>query len=404
MLRSTFRPQVEALEDRAMMNASAWTMLRPPLWAPAESRSAVPPPALVRSLSDPQAFIKNQMQQARLAGVSVAVIRGDELLFSAGYGKANFARRLSMAATTPQLLASVSKTVTAVAAMQLVEAGQLDLDADLNDYLPFSVRNPNAPQTPITLRMLLTHTSSIVDNDTFSEVAYARGDSPVALGDLLRDYLTPNGRYYDADNFLPDAPGSAADYSNMGSALVGYVVEVVSGQSFDRYCHDHLFAPLGMTSTSWKLAGLNRATLAMPYEYRGGSFVAAGHYGFPDYPNGQLRSNVLDMSRFLRAFVNDGQSQGVRILSAASVAEMRRLQIPQLDSAQGLMWYYDTLNGQRVLGHDGGETGVNTLMFYRPADGVGVLVFSNTSAAGARRQDRQDAAVVAIAEKLLQLV
>lgn len=131
-------------------------------------------------------FVQSQITDAKLAGVSVAVVRGNTVLMSAGYGTANFESGKQISADTPFLIASVSKVVTAVSAMRLVDSGQLDLDRNINDYLPFNVANPNHPNTPISARMLMTHSSSIIDNDTFAAIAYSDGDSPVALGDLMR--------------------------------------------------------------------------------------------------------------------------------------------------------------------------------------------------------------------------
>lgn len=188
----------------------------------------------------------------------------------------------------------------------------------------------------------------------------------------------------------------------MGSAMLGYLVEEVSGQPFDEFSKQQIFDPLGMSNTSWKLAGLNPNDVAMPYEYSGTNHVAQGHYGFPDYPNGQLRSSTNDMARFLRAFIGDGELQGARILSATATAEMRKLQIPNLDNSIGLTWTYDQIGGQSILGHNGGETGANTFMFYRPGDGMGVIVFTNTSAENEDLQDDQDNAVTDIAAELIK--
>lgn len=158
-----------------------------------------------------------------------------------------------------------------------------------------------------------------------------------------------------------------------------------------------------MSHTSWKLAGLNPATVALPYVYRAGRLSSAGHHGAPDDPNGELRSSALDMSRFLRAFMNGGILQGRRILSAALVAQMGRVQVPHLDPNLGLVWYYYNVGGYRVLGHEGAEIGVGTDMFFRPHDRVGALVFSNTSADDEGRQQDQSNALADIEERILRL-
>ncbi len=391
-----FVPRLESLEQRDLPSQlSLGHVAAPTLLHVASTTTA--------ARAGFEQFVRQQIAQTHLAGVSVVLVRGDQLLFADGFGAANIRSGLAMTPATPLMLASVSKTVTAVAAMQLVESGKLNLDQDIDNYLPFAVRNPRYPDVPITLRMLLTHTSSISDNDPFPAVAYSKGDSPIRLSAILPAYLTPSGQYYDPGNFLHARPGSTYQYCNIGVALVGYLVEVAAHQPFDLYCRDHIFRPLGMRHTNWKLAGLNPATVAMPYEYDAGRLVAQGQYGFPDYPDGQLRSSALDMSRFLRAFMNDGALDGTRILSARSVAEMRRVQFPQIEPSQGLVWYYDQVGSFRVLGHMGSESGVDTIMFFRPRDRVGVLVFSNTDAANADAENRQENAIVAIGAKLFGL-
>jgi CubicO group peptidase (beta-lactamase class C family) len=278
------------------------------------------------------------------------------------------------------MLASISKTVVGVAAMQAVEDGLLDLDADVNDVLPFAVRNPVFPDDAITLRMLLAHVASLRDNWQVLNHVYVRGDSPVALGDFLAGYFVPGGADYDAErNFTGHAPGRAYAYCNEGVALAAYLVEVAAGIAFDAWCEARIFEPLGMASTGWHLRDLERRDVAMPYRYRSGPdrYRPTGQYGYPDYPDGQLRSSAADLSRFLRAFVGFGELDGVRILRTDSVEEMRRMQFGDAVRGQGLVWYVLHRNGERLLGHNGGDSGVATQMFFRERDGTGVITLAN---------------------------
>ncbi len=163
--------------------------------------------------------------------------------------------------------------------MHLVETGELTLDDPVGDHLDFEVDHPTDP-TAITARMLMTHTAGIADNWGAMGAVIVDGDSPIALGDFLADYLVPGGEWYSAsDNFVQDGVLSARQYSNIGAALAGYLVEAVSGVPFSSYCESHIFEPLGMTDTGWHLADLDEDILAVPYDWSGEDWEPIEHYG-----------------------------------------------------------------------------------------------------------------------------
>ncbi len=118
----------------------------------------------------------------------------------------------------------------------------------MNDYLPFRVVNPHFPDVPITFRMLLTHTSSIQDNggQLWGAQGYSDGDSPVSLREWVEGHFVPGGKYYTGSDYMVAPPGTVFEYSNFGFALLGYLVESISGIPFDIYTRQHIFEPLGM--------------------------------------------------------------------------------------------------------------------------------------------------------------
>src|SRR5262249_12003616 len=147
--------------------------------------------------------------------------------------------------------------------------------------------------------------------------------------------------------------------------------------TYEAYTRAHVFAPLGMSETAWRLAEIDLAHLATPYEWTGGAYRALPHDGYPDWPAGTLHTSVMQYARFLIAFIQDGVYRGVRVLGAASAREMKRAQIPELNPDQGLVFYYEMHGGARVLGHNGADPGVSTIMGYDPASGAGAIVFTN---------------------------
>jgi len=202
-------------------------------------------------------------------------------------------------------------------------------------------------------------------------------DSPISLAALMRGYLIPGGAYYDKDkNFEPKAPGTIAEYSNMGMVLAGYLVEVISGVPFDQFCKDHIFTPLGMHKTSWRLAGIDQSMLAMPYNKSSVGYVPYGHYGEPDYPDGMLRTSINELAQFLISYMQDGRHNGKRILKSDTVEAMLESQTP-LKRSHGLGWIRQTINDETVWGHDGDDHGAGTKMWFDPDNKVGVILMTN---------------------------
>jgi CubicO group peptidase (beta-lactamase class C family) len=357
-------------------------------------------------------FIRERLESDHVPGFSACVVNRERLVWSGGYGFANIADQVPMTPETLQNIGSISKTVTATAVMQLWEDEGFALDDDVNDYLPFAVRNPRFAETPITFRQLLTHRSSITDGPSYGD-SYACGDPSVSLADWIRGYFVPDGPYYDPEeNFHVWAPGTEDPpprpraYSNVGYGLLGYLVETISGTSFESYCDDKIFAPLGMANTAWHLADIDTSMHAVPYSYVEGEFTLPADqpfdsllpapgltpedirpdshvphclYSFFNYPDGLVRTSVLELSRFLRAYILGGEFEAGRILEQETVDTMLSFD----HYGRGLCWSPREMdNGGFLWGHGGGDPGIATYLGFRPDDGVGVIVFHNTSSPG----------------------
>jgi CubicO group peptidase (beta-lactamase class C family) len=340
---------------------------------------ATPVGARTRSRTALDEFVLEQMRSGRLPGLSATVVRDGAVVWAGAYGWANIRAERRVRPDTPFMLASISKTVIATAVMQGVEDGIVDLHADVNDVLPFRVRLPDHPRRPITAWHLLTHTSGIRDRWSVWDDLYSEGDSTMPLGVFLRRYLEPGGAYYRSNNFFSFAPGADYRYSNIGASLAAYVLEVAVGKPFDEWCEDRIFYPLGMGRTAWHLDDLPRREVAMPYRWSAARdrYVAYGQYGYPDYPDGQLRASASDVARHILMFMGGGTLDGVRVLQADTVREMRRSQAPEVVDGQGLIWYRTHHRGRTLIGHNGGDYGVATVAFYDPGAGTAVVVLGN---------------------------
>ncbi|QQS31343.1 MAG: beta-lactamase family protein [Sphingobacteriales bacterium] len=327
-------------------------------------------------------YILDEMNFERFPGASTVIVKDNKIVWIQSYGFADVENAVPVSDSTVFLLASVSKVFTGTAAMQLFENNVIDLDEDVNLYLPWTLSIPGFSGNPVTFRHLMTHTSSIRDNYTVMETYYDNPDPTISLADCMHRYFSTIGIDYEPGaNFLPNAPGSIFEYSNMGTALNGYLVELASGMPFDQYCNLHIFDKLCMNKTSWFFSEFDSAEVARPYQYTGGSYVPYPHYGFADYPDGQLRSNVTDLAKFMIAYLNGGTFGANSILSASSINQMWSPQIPAIDQYQGLNWYQEELyhdSGTTWLwGHNGGEMGVSTELYLDPVNKIGVCVLTN---------------------------
>ncbi len=329
-------------------------------------------------------YIQSEMSFEKLPGVATIIVKNGEIVWVESYGYADVENAVPVSDSTIFMLASLSKVFTGTALMQLFENGQLDLDEDINNYLPYNVDVPGFVGDSITFRQLMTHTASIQDNGVVMDTYYDYPDPSISLYDCVSNYFSVMGLNYDpANNFFNNAPGTLYEYSNMGTALNGYMVEAVTGGLFDDFCDSSIFAPLCMENTAWHFADFDSANVARPHQYIAGNYVPYAHYGFADYPDGQLRSNVYDLANFMVAILNGGTLGSNSILSSASVNEMLTPQVPALEPTQGLNWYQEELfynggnNSAMLWGHNGGESGVSTDMYLDPTNNIGICVLTN---------------------------
>jgi len=302
----------------------------------------------------------------------IGVIRPEGTRWVEGFGLADLEQGLRASGDTIAMWASSSKVVTAAAAMKAMETKGIALDAPVNAHLPFKVGNPGFPETPITFRMLLTHTSSILYNLGPGNSLYADGDATMPLGEFLREYLVPAGRFYKRSNYGASAPGSVWVYSNINASLLGYLVERITGTPFNEFCRRALFAPLGMREASWFLRDLDVSHLAVQYRAprASGASRRVASYHWPGYPDGMLRCSARDMLRMMGAFLGGAGLDGKPVLSPAIVAEMftpqgiDRAQLkgrsPIVSLDHGLAWRLLDLDGRRIWSHNGNGSGMTT--------------------------------------------
>ena len=326
-------------------------------------------------------------------GLAVSVIKDGRPFWSYTYGYADVEKEIPLDTTVIMNIGSVSKTITTTAVLQLWENGKLNLNEDVSEYLNFVVRNPNYEEEPITVKHLLTHTSSIKDSKAYQE-SYRCGASDVPLSEWIGNYFTVEGRYYSReDNFHEWEPGDGYKYSNVAYGLLGLIVEEVSGQPFSEYCAEKIFTPLEMHNSAWFRKDIDTSKQSKQYALRtkenqesawmskliakkAGEFYELCDYSFYNYPDGLFKTTIQELSHFMMVAMNEGQYGHHQILKPSTVKEMLTLQVENYD-IQGLGWKKINYENFSFWGHSGRDPGVRTHMYFGPETGIGIILFQN---------------------------
>ncbi|MGH8242358.1 MAG: serine hydrolase [Steroidobacteraceae bacterium] len=320
-----------------------------------------------------EGFFPYALARDDIAGAAVAIVKDGEILSARGYGFADVARRRRVdPARTLFRTGSVGKLFTWTAVMQQVEAGRLDLDRDVNDYLDFRIPPRNG--RPVTLRNLMTHTPGF-EEAVKNLVAY--DVEALATPEAYLKSWTP-GRIF--------PPGEVPAYSNYGVTLAGYIVERVTGETYDDYVDRHIFAPLGMvrSTTRQVMPARLEDDMSRGYELRSG--LARPFERFGVSPAGGATATATDMARFMIAWLQDGELHGARILrpETARLTLGARLPLVPPLNAMRLGFFEKGPEGRHGIGHDGDSQFFHAALNLFPDEGVGVyLVMNSTGRAGA---------------------
>lgn len=309
------------------------------------------------------AWLGYQRVRRRIPGLSVGVVHGDAPVFARGYGYADEAARRRASETTGYRIASISKTFTATAVMQLAERGAVRLDERVERYVPW-IRSGNGPAAPFTVRQLMSHTAGV-----------ERDGTPHWVTDRFptRDELRTRAR----NGLAVLAPLERWKYSNVGYAVLGEVVAAASGQAFDDYVRAHIVAPLGLRQTGFAITPGVLKTLAAGYgrEYPGRrreTFANPDANAFR--PAAGLVSTAADLCAYMSAhFPGSG-----RLLADLSKREMQQPQgLPTDDGQYGLGFAIWPLDGASIVGHGGGFQGFSTAIGMDMDRRIGVTVLTN---------------------------
>lgn len=323
--------------------------------------------------------IDSVMKQYSMIGVSVAVVKNRKLKYTHSFGLKNRETNTPLNDTDIFRIASISKSFSATSVMQLVQAGKVSLEDDVSNLIGFPVRNPNFPDKVITLKMLMSHTSSLNDSQ----------------GYFTLDSINPNKTQNSANCYNAYAPGEGYEYCNLNYNMVGTIIEKVSGQRFDQYVKSHILDPLHLYG-GYEVAALDSNRFVTLYEYDSATQIftpapdayhqrkeVISHYveGYstPVFsPTGGMKISATDLAKYMTMHMNYGKYKGVRIISTKS-AQTMQTKVSDGEGGYGLAMYItkDILPEKTMIGHTGSAYGLYSMMFFQPKEKFGIVVITN---------------------------
>ena len=320
------------------------------------------------------------MIRYKAVGMAVAVVKGEDVIYNQAFGLKDIENQTAL--TTQHLfrIASISKSFSATAIMQLVEQRKLALNDDFSKLVGFKVRNPKFPNTVITLKMVLSHTSSINDSEGYFNL----------------DVINPDKNQNWEKCYNGYAPGKGYQYCNLNFNMVGAVIEKTSNERFDNYINKHILKPLGLYG-GYCVDSLDNKLFASLYEYNTTSkkyIVSAAAYDprraeLKNYqigyttpifsPTGGMKISALDLAKYMSMHLNKGTYKGQKIISKSSAKIMQK----PISANEGYGLAIETnshiVEGMVLKGHTGSAYGLYSAMFFDPKSKFGIVVIVNGS-------------------------
>ena len=328
--------------------------------------------------------IGSLIKENRTAGMAVVVVKGGKVIYEKAFGCRDKDTREALEIDDIFRIASISKSFSAMSIMQLVEAGKISLDDDVNKILGMDIRNPRYPDTPVTIRMLLSHTSSMKDGGHHRDLTYVdktKTDIAVIREKAWLDY----------------APGKGYKYCNRAYNIMGNVIETVSGERFDEYILNHILKPIGAKNAGFNLDTLDRTKEVKLYGYSkkrdelypGGGYLRINEPKVKDgtyklgkdgcywSPTGGMKMSAPDLAKWMMTLQRGGVApNGSRIVSEAGCKAMMTPAVtvdPAVEYCFGIRFEKRFFEGKRLIGHTGGAHGLYSCMYFCPEEDWGVV-------------------------------
>ncbi|MEJ7779744.1 MAG: serine hydrolase domain-containing protein [Daejeonella sp.] len=325
-----------------------------------------------------EADLQNIMKQQNVVGLSVAVVKNGEIIYTNSLGLKDIESNTTLSNNDIFRIASISKSFSATSAMQLIEKKKLSLDDDFSDLVGFKVRNPKFPETVITLRMVMSHTSSVNDKQGYFNL----------------DVINPGKSQDWAKSYNDYAPGTGYEYCNLNYNMVGAIIEKLSGERFDKYVRNHILGPLGLYG-GYQVDSLDNTRFVTLYEQdvKTRKFIPSQSayaprreeiakyimgYSTPILsPTGGMKISAGDLAKYMTMHMNYGKYKGTRIMKKKSSKLMQTRIADEEGYGLALTTIPGLIPGEIMKGHTGSAYGLYSAMFFEPKKKFGIVVITN---------------------------
>jgi len=325
-----------------------------------------------------EADFKKVMDRFSAVGASVAVVKEGKIIYTHSFGWKDLENHTPLTDTDIFRIASISKSFSATSIMQLVEAGQLSLEDDFGDLVGFKIRNPKFPDRKITLKMALSHTSSLNDSQ----------------GYLNLDLINPAKNPDYAKCYNNYEPGKGYQYCNLNFNLIGTIIEKKSGERFDRYVENHILKPLNLYG-GYCVDSLDSTRFVKLYEYHNDkknfthspaayaprreeikNYVMG--YSTPIFsPTGGMKISATDLAKYMTMHMNYGTGNGVKIISKKHAKLMQTKITEEEEYGLALRQASNLIPNVKLVGHTGSAYGLYSTMFFNPKKKFGFVIITN---------------------------
>lgn len=337
---------------------------------PAQSASAGYAALQISEQEQIDAYLQSRMQTANIPGLALGVVRGDQIVYLKGYGMAGPDGRV-VTPQTPFIIGSLSKSFTALAVMQLVEAGQIDLDAPVTTYLPWFRTADPAASAQITVRQLLNQDSGLpVYEGRTMDWNGDQGDAALETG--IRQLSTVT---------LSHPAGQAFEYANENYTTLGLIIQAVSGNTYEDVIRANIFAPLHMRQSAAALSDPAAQDLATGHRYwLLWPFAFDAPYPRAQTPAGFLISSAEDMAHYLMAQLNGGAYAGQQVLSPEGMATLHAPGARMgATSSYAMGWAVHRQDGLLKIDHSGDVSNFHSNMLLLPDQRIGIVILMNVA-------------------------
>jgi CubicO group peptidase (beta-lactamase class C family) len=327
------------------------------------------------------------LEESEFPGFTIGIVKDGNAAYQKSFGFRNIENNIYYTNQTIQPIGSVSKTFIAAAVVKSIELGYFTLETPINDILSEPIVNPLNPSAEVRVKHLVSHSSGLIDmEETLNKSYYILSNqntstpgaqlmqffgivqrTPKSLKEFIKAYYYEGGDYYSPDNFSNSEPGEVESYTNAGAALIAYIIEEVSGSSYQEFVQTHIFNKLGMNNTSYKYELPNSHYASLYFD----NTIPLPYYDFESFPDGGVKTSNEDLMKYLINMIKGQRGESNTLFSK----EYYDLLYTKTCGNYSIFWYIE--NGIDAFCHDGGDPGLTTEFHFSGSSNSGFFILSN---------------------------